>query len=76
MYLMGPATDVLVDIYVNTRPSIGGVSTEYWSMLGLKSVVISIEYQPIYRPIPLSVDIVGIHLYFTHISPIAYLYFT
>jgi len=66
MYLMGPATDVSVDISVNTRLSIGGVSTEFWSVLGLISVVISIEYQAIYWPIPLSVDIVGIHRYFTN----------
>ena len=35
-------------VLVDARFSIGRVSTEYWSMLGLVSVDTSVEYRPMY----------------------------
>lgn len=67
---------ISVDISTDTRPSIGRVSTAIWSILGWVSVNISVEYQPIYRLTLLSVDVVGVHRYFTNTSPMLHWYFT
>ena len=53
-----------------SRPTLDQVSVEYQPCSGRCSVDISVEYRPIYRPTLLSVDIVGVHRYFTHSVPI------
>ena len=60
---MGAATDASVNISsVDTRPSIDRYSIKY------RSIIISVEYRPMYRP----VDILGgspvLHQYFTFIE--------
>ena len=90
MYLMG-GIDRYIGYSANTRSStgryIGRVSVKYRSSIGR----VSVEYRPMYRPILLSVDILGgspildqyftdtlpiLHRYFTDISPMLHRYFT
>ena len=73
MYLMG-GRDRCIDRYIGQ--DLDRHSTATRSILGWVSLNISVGCRPIYRLTLLSVDIVGIHRYFTDASPILHRCFT